>query len=726
MKNKLNKPHALKLFNLIKSYPGVVFLNENMILDEKISNWEVIDILVSFYHKHLPFDKVYKYAKFRNVICLNDLLLQYALLDRRIVYKILQSLNIPTPEYLVVNRQRTTLNNDLKKYLITNKIECDLDITDMKEEKDFIEVNNKRIYKPFVEKPADAENHNIYVYYADGTVRRLFRKRNNLSSEIDHTITGLRKNGNYIYEKFLKPDNSMDIKVYAIGEKIAYAEARKAPTVDGIVERCEVGFEKRNVVDLTEDECKYAQKITKGFKQFVCGFDILRANGRSYVIDVNGWSFVKNNDKYYSICSNSLFTEFNSYKKKLKIQDMKKIIRVYRHADRTPKQKLKIKIKENHHHEEKEIVIRENFDAIIELLKNYKNEKLCEILRVLKEIKGQKGIKLQIKCTKDSIEIILKWGGNLTHAGVNQSIEMAEDFRQEIMSQNPKLLENINVYSSTELRVNECAKIFISTLIPGDYEVFIDETLLDKTFQANHYIENGRKSTKAAFEQFKNHEDDQFIFNPIKKLNLSDNNGDLHPSMIYRWSVIKNKLVEITDLSHTVVSEILDNLKFDLTHYNTSIKKMFKEDLENLFASTRKYHSFILGTEYGEHSEDKIKASKAISGDLLKKIIDDLSSDDGINIYFTKESRMFTLFNLLNSFVHKLTKAQEFEYCSMIELSKYIENEETRICIKFNEGISTSSLLSGPLDSKHCIRFHSDKMFCDLNFDDFVKLYNDL
>lgn len=67
-------------------------------------------------------------------------------------------------------------------------------------------IDGNKLIKPFVEKPFDAENHNIYIYYNSnegGGCKKLFRKIGNSSSSFNSNHNSIRVDGNYIYESFL-------------------------------------------------------------------------------------------------------------------------------------------------------------------------------------------------------------------------------------------------------------------------------------------------------------------------------------------------------------------------------------------------------------------------------------------------------------------------------------------------------------------------------------------
>ena len=175
------------------------------------------------------------------------------------------------------------------------------------EQDDQIEIDGEIFHKPFVEKPVSAENHDVYIYFpssAGGGSQRLFRKIGSRSS-VYTSENSIRKDGSYIYEEFM-PTDGTDVKVYTVGAEYAHAEARKSPGLDGKVERDEFGKEVRYPVILRADEKLIAMKICLAFKQTVCGFDLLRAEGKSFVCDVNGFSFVKNSTKYYDDCASIL------------------------------------------------------------------------------------------------------------------------------------------------------------------------------------------------------------------------------------------------------------------------------------------------------------------------------------------------------------------------------------------------------------------------------------
>ncbi|XP_040826140.1 inositol hexakisphosphate and diphosphoinositol-pentakisphosphate kinase 1 isoform X3 [Ochotona curzoniae] len=406
-KKSKSKPMTQILERLCRfDYLTVIILGEDVILNEPVENWPSCHCLISFHSKANVFGG-----------------------DRREVYRILQEEGIDLPRYAVLNRDPA------------HPEECNLI-----EGEDQVEVNGAVFPKPFVEKPVSAEDHNVYIYYpssAGGGSQRLFRKIGSRSS-VYSPESSVRKTGSYIYEEFM-PTDGTDVKVYTVGPDYAHAEARKSPALDGKVERDSEGKEIRYPVMLTAMEKLVARKVCVAFKQTVCGFDLLRANGHSFVCDVNGFSFVKNSMKYYDDCAKILG---NTIMRELAPQfqipwsipteaedipivpttsgtmmELRCVIAIIRHGDRTPKQKMKME------------VTHPRFFTLFEKHGGYKTgklklkrpEQLQEVLDItrllLAELEKEPGGEIEEKTGKlEQLKSVLEMYGHFS--GINRKVQL--------------------------------------------------------------------------------------------------------------------------------------------------------------------------------------------------------------------------------------------------------------------------------------------------------------
>ena len=542
MQSILQRLSAFNEFEIIV-FPDAVILND------PIESWPIVDALISFFSRGFPLEKAHMYVKLRKPFMVNDVTRQWTLLDRRLVYQTLMENNISVPNHVFVNRNDVSKLHDDEQLMeklkrdpeaisgvkYAENVTSDEDGFDEKE--DYVECKGKRIYKPFVEKPVDAENHNISIYYphtVGGGHKELFRKVGNKSStyyppptaqkrkkeggngagvgggssaageesdgasnnrpvaelnddarrleEVEKmmmnmetisanekgdasadaskttssqgqqegereeekeegneeyvTYSRVRRSTSFIYEDFMST-NGTDVKVYTLGQDYAHAEARKSPVVDGRVLRDANGKEVRYPVLLSPEEKEIARRVCIAFGQNVCGFDLLRAKGKSYVCDVNGWSFVKDSKKFVedaALClramilkavrpdhvniksaeqeRESIITGRSSINEEYedhedgtvpspsgggsknnnnsalasKPEELRAVLAVIRHGDRTPKQKMKLRVHQ-----------KPLLDLLAQCTKNNTRkqaklktpERLQELLNICRSIWGQ-------------------------------------------------------------------------------------------------------------------------------------------------------------------------------------------------------------------------------------------------------------------------------------------------------------------------------------------------
>ncbi|XP_066130037.1 inositol hexakisphosphate and diphosphoinositol-pentakisphosphate kinase 2 isoform X11 [Saccopteryx bilineata] len=727
-KKSKSKPmkEILERISLFK-YITVVVFEEDVILNEPVENWPLCDCLISFHSKGFPLDKAVAYAKLRNPFVINDLNMQYLIQDRREVYSILQAEGILLPRYAILNRDPN------------NPKECSLI-----EGEDHVEVNGEVFQKPFVEKPVSAEDHNVYIYYptsAGGGSQRLFRKIGSRSS-VYSPESNVRKTGSYIYEEFM-PTDGTDVKVYTVGPDYAHAEARKSPALDGKVERDSEGKEVRYPVILNAREKLIAWKVCLAFKQTVCGFDLLRANGQSYVCDVNGFSFVKNSMKYYDDCAKilgnivmrELAPQFHiPWSIPLEAEDipivpttsgtmmeLRCVIAVIRHGDRTPKQKMKMEVRHQKFFDlfekcdgyksgklklKKPKQLQAMLDIARQLLMELgqnndsdieENKSKLEQLKTVLEMYGHfSGINRKVQltylphgCPKTSSEeedsrreepsllLVLKWGGELTPAGRVQAEELGRAFRcmypggQDyagfpgcgLLRLHSTYRHDLKIYASDEGRVQMTAAAFAKGLLALEGELTPILVQMVKSANMNGLLDSDSDSLSSCQQRVKTrlHEilqkDRDFTTEDYEKLTPS---GSI--SVIKSMHLIKNP-VKTCDKVYSLVQSLTSQIRHRMEDPKSSdIQLYHSETLELMLRRWSKLEKDFK-TKNGRYDISKIP-------DIYDCIKYDVQHNGSLKLENTME--LYRLSKALADIVipqeYGITKAEKLEiakgYCT--------------------------------------------------------------
>ncbi|OBZ88395.1 Inositol hexakisphosphate and diphosphoinositol-pentakisphosphate kinase [Choanephora cucurbitarum] len=652
----------------------IVIFGDKTILDEDVENWPGCDFLICFFSGGFPMHKAIAYTNLRKPFVVNNVHMQTLLWDRRVVLSILDAIGVPTPPRLVVSRdggakvdteaaavfkECTGMDMDrvLARYASNSKSVIIRD--------DGIEVDGQFLPKTFIEKPVDGEDHNINIYYSDekgGGGRRLFRKIGNKSSEYDPELTTPNAEGSWIYEQLMQTESFEDIKLYTVGPQFVHAETRKSPTVDGHVKRNTDGKEIRYCAKLTQEEEDIARKVSKAFGQTVCGLDILRVKGKSYVIDVNGWSFVKGNDHYYEQCARILKEAFyrSVQERPLSLADqippeispqnswrLKGFVAVFRHGDRTPKEKLKITIMQQPFIDllegsKREVVFRQTHQlqsvmrAVEICLEKSSTEEDQEKLMSLKEVLEKKhdlpGTKIQLKPKYDKetqmlskLQVIVKWGGEFTHAGRHQSKDLAENLRKDMFILNEKVLEDVKIYSSSERRVRDTAQVF------GRWFLGDPETLEGVISESKYLLDDSNAAKDQA----------DLVKRQLK--NLLRPGNDIPEWMLAQmgWSaklpqphIILQEICTIMSRMQRVMrdnwsSKDIDNLQRRWCCFDSPI--LFRERWEKMF---RHFACISHGDETDESSVRPYQAEKSVDPSWISVLYDSLKYDSIHNRQF--------------------------------------------------------------------------------------------
>lgn len=245
---------------------------------------DVVMVLWSFYFQGAIKDRlaqVVQEARDAGAVVLSDVQRLWDMQDRVWLLQMMEEHNVPVPAYVACSREGG--NEPV-----------------LEESDDHIVVNGQRIKKPFVEKPIDRRDRDIYIYFpkAAGGGRSLASTR--FSGDIEYVfrfdpVSRVRRAGSYVYQEYLQSEGFMVqaicVGTHSFGNAVLSGVVHKSghrggaskASMDHVYQPC--------AVRLRQEEKLIASKLHTVFGQTLFGITFARSQSPdgqldSRVIDV--------------------------------------------------------------------------------------------------------------------------------------------------------------------------------------------------------------------------------------------------------------------------------------------------------------------------------------------------------------------------------------------------------------------------------------------------------
>ncbi|CAJ1341647.1 unnamed protein product [Effrenium voratum] len=416
---------------------------------------------------------------------LNDIRKLQDMQDRRWLLRKLQDHSLPTPGFVECSRGG---GNDVPDTLI-------------EEHEDYIVVDARRINKPFVEKPVDRRDRDIYVYYprASGGGRALLSTRE--SGDVEYVCRfepqgRIRKEGSFIYQEYLQSEGfviQVILSQTLFGLTLLRSQTASGPEPQSCA-----------------NAISYIIDVWPGIPRSGLGahnHDVVRALQQSMKMRINALGFTRarslpkysaeeggeETDGGRSVATPRSRMSDVSHKSAAEAEneeaDLICVLLVARHSERTPKQKVKAKVNLPSDYGagmllgwlQGGVVAAESVLVMPRTMELRARDQLMRLADAARELSkmghdvgtladalnciSKEGATCHAKVGCDDGELVvgLKWGGELTAAGISDAEEFGRNFRNEtypsevIDELHATLRHDIKIYASKESRCQQTA-----------------------------------------------------------------------------------------------------------------------------------------------------------------------------------------------------------------------------------------------------------------------------